>query len=205
MLTIPPYEIDYDRLYGDLPNDQEKLINIVMQRYAISIDDIREDIERIQNIEWRSKEFIANLVPRGTPRPRGGIGHVYVKGAADLKKHFTKFLYENRIICTRCKYYLEAYFPTPISTMSKKEIVLAEMGLIAMISNPDFDNTLKTYTDCLQGVLLLNDNLIADGQIKMYYSIKPRIKVRIEWQADFDCDFNKRKIMKSIAYKKAHQ
>ena len=85
--------------------------------------------------------------------------------------------------------------------MTKKEIILAEKGLIRPISTPDFDNLAKTYTDALQGILLLNDNIINEGTVKKYFSIKPRIHIKLKWQNNFDSKYNERKTINSKGYR----
>ena len=79
--------------------------------------------------------------------------------------------------------------------MNNLEKVLAELGFIYPL-RPDFDNLIKTYTDMLKGTLLWDDSIIFEGTSKKYYSVKPRIEIRIEYMEDFDSDFNKKKIVK---------
>jgi len=80
--------------------------------------------------------------------------------------------------------------------MKPAEQILAECGFIRPISKPDFDNLVKTYTDMIQDVLLLDDSLIIEGSSSKYYSWKPRIEFTIEYMVEHDSIYNKNKINK---------
>jgi Holliday junction resolvase RusA-like endonuclease len=98
--------------------------------------------------------------------------------------------------------HLDIYVPTPVSSMSKIEIVLAQMKKIRPIGNGDWDNLAKTYCDMMQDILIYNDNIIATGSVDKYYSIKPKVVVSLKYQSDFDCNYNRRKVTGSKSYKK---
>jgi len=66
-----------------------------------------------------------------------------------------------------------------------------------------WDNLGKTYSDMVQGILLLNDNIITSGTVEKFFSVKPRVRINIKYQLGFDSKFNKRKILHSTSYKKA--
>lgn len=200
---IHPDIDSYESIYGSYPSTQKELINLLHNELNYNKDKLDKERERIQNIETTVLEYTFFLVPKGSPRPRYDSKHFYVKNAANMKKIFKKQLEkENIMIYTRCSYTLKAYQPTPITTMSNIEVILAEEGLIRPIVTPDWDNIAKTYTDALQSVLILNDNLINPGIVEKYYSIKPRIELRIEYQHDFDSNYNKNKVLNSIGFKK---
>ena len=202
MEIYKPENAEYRMLYAEYPDTQEELVSFLENTLRVNHEKLITEEERIKSIKWNEKECTFYLVPKGTPRPRTDGSHFYVKGASQMKKMFRKFLGDNGIICTRCEFILYTYQPTPINSMTNTEIILAEKGLIRPISTPDFDNLAKTYTDALQGVILLNDNIINPGRVEKYYSIKPRIKILIRFQETFDCKFNERKTLQSIGYKK---
>lgn len=197
-----PNNSEYKELYSCYPDTQEELVSYLESSLRVDTDKLMSEEERIRSIKWIDKECIFYLVPKGTPRPRASGGHFYVKGAKQMKKVFREFLGEHGILCTRCEFNLTTYQPTPINSMTNTEIILAEKGLIRPISTPDFDNLAKTYTDALQGVILLNDNIINPGRVEKYYSIKPRIKIHLRYQETFDCKYNERKTLQSVGYKK---
>src|SRR5690606_35289138 len=91
------------------------------------------------------------------------------------------------------KIIMDMYLPIP-SGMSKIDILLAELKLIRPLSRPDWDNFGKTYSDMIQKHLLLEDCLVVDGRVRKFYSLKPRIEIRIIYQDKFDSKFNKRKV-----------
>ncbi len=192
---------DYNRLYSHLPTDKDKLVEYLIETLSPNMKRLNEDEEHIKNLSWLEEEFIVLVVPKGSPRPRQGGGHFYVKGAHQNKKLFKKFLSDHEIICTRCELELTTYHPTPTTSMTKNEIILAEKGLIRPISTPDFDNLAKTYTDAIQQILILNDNIVNPGCVKKYFSIKPRIKIKLKWQSDFDSNYNRLKTFSSKGFK----
>jgi Holliday junction resolvase RusA-like endonuclease len=196
-------EIEYLELYGDLPDTKDELIKYIEDNYKLDYNKIKTEEERINSIEWHTKTYTIFLLPKGTPRPRENKkqGIFYVKNANKTKQIIKKIIKSDGIICTRCNYYLEVYQPTPKSSMNNTEIYLAEKGLIRPISKPDFDNVAKTFTDPLEGLLLLNDNLINPGYVEKYYSLKPRVVITLSWQDTYDCNYNRRKILNSTGYK----
>ena len=202
MEIYKPENNEYRLMYSEYPDSQEDLVRYLEMTLRYDQNKLLSEEERIKQIRWHEQEFVFHLVPKGTPRPRMDGSHFYVKGARQIKKTFQKFLSDKGIICTRCEFTLETYQPTPINSMTNTEIILAEKGLIRPISTPDFDNLAKTYTDALQGVMLLNDNIINPGRVEKYYSIKPRIKILLRYQDTFDCKFNERKTLNSVGYKK---
>lgn len=193
---------EYELIYGALPVNQGELILHLERTLDLNPLEVAEAEQKINSIEWMEREFTFFIVPKGTPRPRTDGNHFYVKGASQLHRIFKKYLREEGIICTRVEYELKTYQPTPTKSMSKLEILLAEKGVIRPLVTPDWDNLAKTYTDCLQSVMLLNDNIINPGSVEKYYSIKPRIWIRMRWQKEFDSKYNEKKTYNSIGYKK---
>lgn len=194
-------EKEYLSLYGHLPDTQEELVKLFESTKKINWDKVHDIENHINNIAWETIQIVLPVVPKATPRPRYSpvTKNVYVKGAQKTKKMIKKRLAFLNLICTRVEFDLEVYIKTP-SGMTLSEAYLAEKGLILPISKPDFDNVAKTYSDALQDVLLLNDNIINPGSIKKFYSIKPRVIINIRYQTDFDSEFNKRKILDTKAF-----
>jgi len=187
-------ELEYREKYGFLPDTREELLLYLEKTLKLDMDKIAAEEERINSIPWNRIHIEAMVVPHGSPRPRLGGGHFYVKGAAETKRYFKRIVTENRIICTRTNYFLTLFMPTPVSQMNKTEIYLAEKGVIMPTSTSDWDNLAKTYTDCLQGILLLNDNQINPGGVVKYFSIRPRVEIDIAYQESFDSRYNERKV-----------
>ena len=194
-------ELEYREKYGFLPSTREELLFHLEKNLKLDMNKINQEEERILSIPWNRIHIEAFLVPHGSPRPRLGGGHFYVKGAAETKRYFKKIINDNKLICTRVQYFLTLYMPTPVSSMTNTEIYLAEKGVILPTSTSDWDNLAKTYTDCLQGILLLNDNQINPGGVIKYYSIKPRVEIDILYQNEFDCRYNEKKVRNSKGFK----
>lgn len=194
-------EKEYDEKYGALSFDSDELLKEFASQHKLDFEYLAQEEERIKNIPWESFELMIPVVPKPSPRPRYNsvIGNVYVQGAKTTKKMIQKYIHANGIICTRVEFILDIYIPMP-SSMTMHEKYLAEKGVIRPIQTPDFDNVAKTYSDALQSVLIINDNIINPGIINKWYSFKPRVKILLRYQTDFDSSFNRKKIENSIGY-----
>lgn len=220
---------EYAEKYGDIPDTQSDRLLYIKNSYKIDDDKLKTAISEIESIEEQHLHFTIPLVPTPSPRPRYSFKtkHFYVSGAGDMHKYMDDFMKDEEllveytapdpdefaefvkyvsdqvgIICTRTRLEVTTYQPIPTSSQSGIEIYLAEMGLIRPIQNPDWDNLGKTYCDMIQGRLLLNDNIVADGVVHKYWSIKPRIIIDLSYQNAFDCKFNYNKITTSTSFKK---
>lgn len=202
-MRLTDAELEYREKYAYLPSTQDELIEYLEKNIKLDKKKIEAEEEKIRNIQWERVLIEANIVPHGSPRPRYSsvTNTFYVKGAKQMKKYFAKIIEEHKILCTRVEYVLKAFMPTPTSSMNNTEIYLAEKGLILPISTSDWDNLAKTYTDCLQDILLLNDNIINPGHVYKYYSIKPRIEIEIRYQTSHDSKYNQRKTENTKKYK----
>ncbi len=191
-------EKEYQEKYGNIPSGScERMDYLLSNIHALkSKTKFNDEVNRITSIKWKEISYTIFLLPKATPRPRSGRnGLFYVKGAKDNKKIFEKYMINQEIdlITTPTKFYCNSYFPIPES-MSSIEKVLAEFGFIRPTSKPDWDNVAKAYCDMCQGFLLYDDSLIIEGVSKKYYSVKPRIEIKIKYMEDYDSTFNKKKI-----------
>lgn len=193
---------EYEEKYGDIPNDKEGRLNYIISKAKNkerTFAPVKQEIDRIKKIKWKTVKYVIYFIPKASPRPRSSLnGHFYVKGASDNKKFFKNFYKETLnipIIDTPCKFYCDSYLPTP-SDMSLVNQVLAELGLIRPVKKPDFDNLAKTYSDMTQGILLYDDSLIIEGVSRKFYSCKPRIEITFKYMESYDSDYNKKRIFK---------
>ena len=205
--SLEVIEKEYCKKYGHLPLDKELLMKYIEENYKLDLNKIEEEKNYIQNIEWNKISFIIPVVPKPSPRPRYSFKttHFYVMGANTNKQLMKKYLEENHIIFTRTHFKVLTYQPTPISQMNATEIYLAEVGLIEAMVNPDWDNLGKTYSDMVQGILIVNDNIASKGIIEKFYSIRPRVEIEIAYQMDFDSKYNKNRMTKSKTYLEAQK
>lgn len=198
-------EKDYQERYGNIPNDNNERFLYMLNSMRLiprMKHDIQSQKQNIKKIKWHSLDFIIYLLPKATPRPRhnGRNNIFYVTGAKENKDIFKSIItkYKNvNIITTPCKFTCVSYLPIPKS-MSNKERILAELGLIRPISKPDWDNLGKTYSDMIQGTLLFDDSLIIEGISKKFYSSKPRIEIHIEYMEMHDSFYNEKKMRKKV-------
>lgn len=198
-------EREYLFKYGDIPDDRKERFNFLLSNINLSRSktDIDKEMNRIKSIKWKSLSFTINIVPKGTPRPRlGKHGVFYVKGAAINKSTMKKILSEHDnipIITTPVKFICKSFFPTPKS-MTNAEKVLAELGFIRPISKPDWDNVGKGYCDMLSGLVIQDDALVIRGVSEKYYSIKPRVEIKLYYMEDHDSNYNRRKMESKTVY-----
>ena len=194
-------EKEYLEKYGDIPTDLNSRLDFILDGKDMRKSKINliETIERIKNIRWKSISFTIFLLPKATPRPRSSNGIFYVKGASDNKKFFKKYMKKRKdipLITTPVNFYCTSYFPIP-STMNTVEKICAELGFIRPTSKPDWDNVAKAYCDMIQGTILYDDSLVVEGHSIKKYSVKPRIEITVEYMEDYDCNFNKKKILRT--------
>ena len=190
--------------YGNLPEEQDELIELIKNIKKIDYDKYLKEKQRIENIEWKKIEFDLPLLPSVTPRARySSVNNTfYVKGAAENKKIIKKLIKYSEIISTVTKFCVDCYFPTPISILKGYEILLAEEKKILPMITKDWDNLGKTYSDMIQGYLIVNDNIICDGRVRKFFSIRPHVFITIEYQSEYDSDYNKKRVESSKSYKK---
>lgn len=193
---------EYDRLYAHLPNTDKELEDYIREKYKVNQDKVDKMKDDIIGLEWKQIHLILPIIPKPTPRPRyTSKGHMYVKGAAEHKQFFQAILDEHDIIFTTTKIDIDVYLPIPTSSMNSSEILLAQQGFIRPIGGGDWDNIAKTYCDMMQGVLISNDNIIIEGSLRKWYSIKPKVKISLMYQENFDSKYNKRKVTNSKTYR----
>ena len=190
----------YQQKFGHVPEDLSDRISYILsskKRLKGKVD-IMPEIERINNIKWHDINLVVYLLPKATPRPRTNYSNkvFYVSGALNNKKKFEKIvkslnlpLIETPIIVD-----IKCYFPTP-SSMSVLEKLVSEFGFVRPITKPDWDNVAKTYCDAIQSSLIKDDSLIIDGRCRKYYSVKPRIEMKLSYMEEHDSIFNSKKFL----------
>lgn len=198
---------EYEEKYGDIPIDFRQRMSWLYDTLKLSQSQMYEIMNTSSQMSG-ALQFSGDInvvlfeVPEGSPRPRFRIVnrqnlanmaianpsfvHVYsITGAEDNK--FMRRLVDagelqqlDSLICTPCNVGICAYMRTPTS-FNKTDTILAEMGLIRPIYKPDFDNIAKKYSDMFNKNVWLDDTLVIDGSIHKYYSVLPRIEIRIRY------------------------
>lgn len=198
--------IEYGEKYGDVSKDcLDRIYDLLDNLSDRQLRDMRANIQDNIETKWNYISFVFWFLPKATPRARyTGFGkHFYVSDAMNNQKLMQSFVKEHLadfpMITTSCKFYCDAYFPTP-SSMTKEEKVRAELKLIRHMSKPDWDNLGKTYSDMIQNTIIMDDSIIVDSKVSKYYSTKPRIEITIEYADRYDSKYNERNITKRKQY-----
>ena len=198
--------IEYDEKYSDIPKDYYERLEWMYDNYNLS-DKKAENIlrlreEMINSFRYNSIKFVLYEIPEGKPRPRfrivnrktlinGAINnpdyvHVYSPSGFDDHVYMNRLVNSNEIValdqllCTPVYVEFIAYFPTPKS-YSQEKTFLAEIGLDRPMIKPDFDNIEKKYADMLNNTIWLDDMIVVDSCIHKFYSILPRIEIRLHF------------------------
>ena len=196
----------YKEKYESLPDSYDDQLYYIASNYKVDMNKVVSEIERITKLPWKTASFTFPLIPYPAHRPKStSNGHFYVEGAHEHWIFMNNYLKENNIIHTATKFDLTLYLPMPQSSMTGTEMYLAQMGYVKPIGGGDWDNFGKTYSDAIQQIIILNDNIIIDGHVAKCYCIKPRVDLKLEYQDGYDSKYNKRKIESTVGYKKLIQ
>lgn len=197
---------EYDAKYSHIPLDYKERLSWLYDTLKITDEQAYEILHQrdlmINTLQYYDTLIVLYEVPEGTPRPRVRIVnrknlanmamsnsefiHVYsLTGREDslfMKRLMEKEEFDtlDSMICTPCIIDINAYFKTP-SYFNKTQTILAEIGLERPIFKPDWDNLGKKYSDMFNANVWLDDTLVIDGSIHRYYSILPRIEIRLRY------------------------
>ena len=178
-------------LYDKLRITDQQAFSIMMKRNAMVAD-----------LQFFDTQIILFEVPEGSPRPRfrlinrnnisnmamanPNFVHVYsLTGQEDnafMKRLMTQedFTMIDQMICTPCIVDINLFFKTP-SCYNREDTILAEIGIHRPITKPDWDNAGKKYSDMFNANIWLDDTLVIDGAVHKYYSILPRVEIRLRY------------------------
>ena len=197
----------YESKYSEIPRDYIERLSWMYDKYHITKAKAEEILRAKYNILsslYYSDDILVVLYeePEGSPRPRAryvnksnltsyaksdpGYIQVYsLTGESDRK--FMKRLIDdndlmklNHLICTPCDVEYNTFSKTP-SSYNTINTFLSEVGIIRPVSKPDFDNMEKKYADMYNGNVWIDDALVQDAAIHKYYSILPRVEIRLKF------------------------
>ena len=198
--------IEYEEKYSHIPKEYNKRLEWMYDNFKLS-DKKAENIlklrnEMINSLRYDTISFVLYEVPMGKERPRfrvlskkqlinGAINNpnfvqVYSLSAQDDSTYMNRLVNSSDIIaldqllCTPVYAEFICYFPTPKS-YSQDRVFLAEIGLDRPISKPDFDNIEKKYADMFNKNIWLDDVFVVDSSVHKFYSILPRIEIRLHF------------------------
>lgn len=151
------------------------------------IAEVEKEIESSQN----DKDYFVTLdlvyygEPKPSPRARYNSKHnMFFDSSVGLKQavieQVIRLLPANFKPYTTYMEFQATYYLPLRKSASKKEKVLAELGLIRPTKKPDVDNLDKLLYDALIGILYVDDCIIVGGDSKKYYSCKPRVEIKLK-------------------------
>lgn len=127
-----------------------------------------------------------------TPRPRTYNGHTFSPNAADNKQYLEKAIKQVvkdiKLIATPAEVRIDAYMEMP-TNVPPDEVILYEAGLLRPICLPDVDNLAKCYLDMLTDILTIDDCFFYQMEVQKWYSLEPRVEMRISYQTALDSDY----------------
>ena len=197
---------EYEEKFGCIPIDYEQRLNWlydslhITDAQAFNILNKRDFM--MESLRFFDTKIVLFEVPEGSPRPRFRIVnrknlsnmalsnpnfvHVYSLTGKEDNQFMRRLMSQedfnalDQMICTPCIVDIDAYFKTP-SVFNKEDIILAEIGLHRPITKPDWDNIGKKYSDMFNSNVWLDDIMVIDGSIHRYYSVLPRVEIRIRY------------------------
>lgn len=197
---------EYEAKYAGIPVDYCKRIEYLYDKLhitgSVAFDIAMKRAEMMRSLQYHDITIILFEVPEGSPRPRFRIVnrqnlanmaienpsfvHVYSITGAEDNRYMRRLIDSgelnqlNSLIYTPCSVDICAFMKTP-SSYNRVDTILAEMGLHRPITKPDFDNIAKKYSDMFNKNVWLDDTLVVDGAIHKYYSILPRVEIRLKY------------------------
>lgn len=197
---------EYIAKYSDIPIDYSERLSWLYDKLKITDKQAFEILHKrdmmIQSLAYTDTQIILFETPEGSPRPRfrlvnrknlsnmalsnPNFVHVYsLTGKEDnvfMKRLMSQEDFDalDQMIATPCIIDIYAFLKTP-SYYNKEDTILAEIGLHRPISKPDWDNLGKKYSDMFNTNVWLDDTLVIDGSIHRFYSVLPRVEIRIKY------------------------
>lgn len=198
--------VEYINKFGEIPIDYTDRLNWLYDKYKITDKQAFEILHKrdmmIESLEYIDTEIILFEIPEGSPRPRFRIVnranlsnmalsnpnfiHVYSLTGKEDNTFMRRLISQedfsalDQMICTPCIIDIYTFFKTP-SYYNKEDTILAEIGLHRPISKPDWDNLGKKYSDMFNANVWLDDTLVIDGSVHRYFSVLPRIEIRVKY------------------------
>lgn len=197
---------EYDNKYGGIPIDYEERLNWMIDKYHLSPSKMNEILTKRQAMLSNLFFYDYNVIelleePEGASRPRVRIlrvnynklaiqdrtmVHVYVPGASEDHQYMRRLVDEelnqlDNLITTPCDIEYNIFIKTPRAA-SITDTFLCEIGLIRPpFCKPDWDNLGKKYSDMFNQNIWLDDTLVIDGSVHKYYSILPRVEIKLRY------------------------
>lgn len=196
---------EYKNKYGHIPIEYNERLKYLYDLLKFTEKDEEKVIfkrnQMINELKFYDIDLVLYQLPEGTPRPRFRI--VNRKNFVDCAQSNSQFVhvynlyahedsvYMNRLVNDNLTN-LNTLIYTPISVeyntflqtpkyFNRHDIFLSEIGLIKPITKPDWDNLGKKYSDMSNHSIWLDDQLVMTGKVDLFYSILPRIEIKIKY------------------------
>ena len=197
-------EKEYMAKYGYIPRDDIERLNWMCDQYKLRPKDYENIISYRDAMLSLLRYYDYNVIlyenPEGAKRPRfrfiskknvansarNGFIHVYSPDAAAGNKRmrmlvtYDDFYKLDHLITTPCIVEFNAFIQTP-KNYNTYQTFLSEIGLIRPIVKPDWDNIGKKYSDMYNANVWIDDALTVTGVVNKYYSILPRIEIKLSF------------------------
>ena len=196
---------EYDLKYSDIPRDYEERLSWMYDHFNVTDAKAREILayreSMVNTFVYKTFTIVLYEDPVGAERPRARITksnavsmakispanvHIYSPHAKENHTYMRRVLDDmeleelNQLICTPCVIDFYAYKQTP-KYYNVTQTFLAEIGLDRPITKPDWDNIGKAYSDMYNANVWLDDAMTTDGCVHKYYSILPRVEIRLSF------------------------
>ena len=197
--------IQYQEKYSHIPIDYNERLSWMYDNYkindrkAIEIYNKRNDM--VNSLYYKEFTVILFEEPEGAKRPRfrlinrynlvneamnnSDFVHVYSPDAKEdsvyMKRLIDHDLVElDTLIYTPCIVEYNIYIKTP-SVFNTVDTFLSELGLIRPLVKPDWDNIGKKYSDMYNHNVWIDDTLVISGTVNRFYSILPRVEIKLRY------------------------
>lgn len=197
---------EYNEKYSGIPLDDNERLEYLIDKYNLTENKMNEILSKrdqmLQNLFFYECKVVQLLeIPEGSERPRFRIlnksnfnreaimsqfVHVYTPHAAEDHTYMKRLCDDDlmnldHLINTPCIVEYDAFYPIP-SNIPVTDVFLSEIGLIRpVISKPDWDNLGKKYCDMYNHNIWLDDSLVYDGSVHKYYSVLPRVEIKLRY------------------------
>jgi len=198
--------MEYEDKYKDIPREYKERLEWMYDNSNMTESKIMDVINKksslIDSLYYTELFITLYEEPEGTPRPRARLINRYnmsnmalknssfiqvysISGREDnlyMKRLLTQSDFDSvqGLIYTPCNIEYTTYFKTP-KVFNTTDTFLAELGIIRPITKPDWDNLGKKYSDMYNNNVWLDDTLVIDGIVRKFYSILPRIEIRLKY------------------------
>ena len=194
--------IAYNEKYSDRNYDPEKSLREYFKQRGWNLQKAckkgQKKFEAIEeNRSYETIRIVMYEYPMKTDRPRVVLGHAFSPNAKENHTYFEQAIKQVckavNLITTPAEIVIDAYLEMP-AQVSPDEVILFESKVLDVVDMPDYDNIGKCYTDILKNVLVTDDDIFHSGTVNKYYSVLPRVEIRITYQKYHDSDYVYKKI-----------